>query len=102
MHEAKVAPTNALTETSIKSFVRSGAIAPMPEIKIPTLEKLAKPHKAYSNITFVLSVKNSGSNSPSWMYATNSFVANLSPNNSAADGASDHGMPNNQHIGANI
>ena len=46
MHEAKVAPTNALTETSIKSFVRAGAIAPMPEINIPTLEKFAKPHKA--------------------------------------------------------
>ena len=45
MHEAKVAPTKALIETSIKSFVRSGAIAPMPEINIPTLEKFAKPHK---------------------------------------------------------
>ena len=46
MHEARVAPTKAFTETSIKSFFLSGAIAPMPEIKIPTLEKLAKPHKA--------------------------------------------------------
>ena len=46
MHEAKVAPTNAFTETSIKSFVRSGAIAQIPEIKITTLEKLEKPHKA--------------------------------------------------------
>ena len=32
--------------TSIRSPVLSGAIAPIPEIKIPTLEKLAKPHNA--------------------------------------------------------
>ena len=45
MHDARVAATNALNETLIKSSFRSGAIAPIPEIKIPTDEKLANPHK---------------------------------------------------------
>ena len=46
MHEASVAPTSAFKETLIKSFFRSGAIALIPETKIPTEEKLANPHKA--------------------------------------------------------
>ena len=46
MHEASVAPTSAFKETLIRSFFRSGAIALIPETKIPTEEKLAKPHKA--------------------------------------------------------
>ena len=45
MHDAKVAATRALKETSIKSFFLSGTIAPIPEINIPTDEKLANPHK---------------------------------------------------------
>ena len=64
MHEARVAPINALPETFIRSILLSGAIAPIPEIKIPTLEKLAKPQRAYKRITFVRSVKYSGSRLP--------------------------------------
>ena len=46
MHEAKVAPTKAFNDTLIRSFFLSGAIALIPETRIPTEEKLAKPHKA--------------------------------------------------------
>ena len=66
------------------------------------LEKFAKPHKAYKTITLVLSVKYSGSKLPSWMYATNSLVANLRPKSSAAEAASTHGMPISHAIGAKI
>ena len=45
MHEANVAPTKALKDTLIKSFFLSGAMAVIPEINIPTDERLAKPHK---------------------------------------------------------
>ena len=45
MHDAKVAPTRALKDTLIKSSFLSGAMAPMPEMSIPTEEKFAKPHK---------------------------------------------------------
>jgi hypothetical protein len=45
MHDANVAPTRALRETLIRSSFRSGAIAAIPETKIPTEDKLAKPHK---------------------------------------------------------
>ena len=45
MHEARVAATSALKETLIRSSFLSGTIAPMPEINIPTDEKLANPHK---------------------------------------------------------
>jgi len=45
MHDANVAPTNALKETSINSGFFSGAIALMPETKIPIEEKFAKPHR---------------------------------------------------------
>ena len=44
IHEARVAPINALSETLIKSGFLSGDIAPIPETRIPTDEKLAKPH----------------------------------------------------------
>jgi hypothetical protein len=40
-----VAATKALKETFIKSSFLSGAMAPMPDIKMPTDEKLANPHK---------------------------------------------------------
>jgi hypothetical protein len=45
MHEARVAPIKALKDTLIRSSFLSGTMAPMPEIRIPTEEKLAKPHK---------------------------------------------------------
>ena len=45
MQDAKVAPISALRETLTKSFFLSGAIAPTPATRIPTQEKLAKPHK---------------------------------------------------------
>lgn len=45
MHEARVAATSALKETFIKSSFLSGTIAPIPEINMPTDEKLANPHK---------------------------------------------------------
>jgi hypothetical protein len=45
MQDAKVAPTNALKDTFIKSSFLSGAIAVIPEINIPTDERLANPHK---------------------------------------------------------
>ena len=45
MHEAKVAPIKALNETSISSGFFSGAIALIPETRIPIEEKFAKPHK---------------------------------------------------------
>ena len=45
MQDAKVAPTNALNDTLIKSSFLSGAIAVIPEINIPTDERLANPHK---------------------------------------------------------
>ena len=45
MHEANVAAIRALNDTLIRSPFLSGAIAPIPEINIPTEEKLAKPHK---------------------------------------------------------
>ena len=45
MHDANVAATRALNDTLIKSSFLSGAIAPIPEINMPTEEKLAKPHK---------------------------------------------------------
>ena len=61
MQDASVAPINALIETLIKSFFLSGAIALIPETKIPTEEKLAKPHNAYKVINFDLSDKASGS-----------------------------------------
>ena len=73
-----------------------------PDIKIPMLEKLAKPHKAYKIITLVLSVKYSGSKLPSCMYATNSLVANLRPKSSAAEADSPHGTPISHAIGAKI
>ena len=44
MHEASVAPIRALSETLIKSGFLSGDIALIPDTKIPTEEKLAKPH----------------------------------------------------------
>ena len=46
IHEAKVAPIRALIETLIRSAFLSGAMAPIPETKIPTEEKLANPHNA--------------------------------------------------------
>ena len=46
IQEAKVAPMRALIETLIRSAFLSGAIAPIPETKIPTEEKLANPHNA--------------------------------------------------------
>ena len=49
MQDASVAPTNAFNETLIKSFLRSGAIALIPETNMPTEEKLANPHKAYKS-----------------------------------------------------
>ena len=42
MQDASVAPINALIETLIKSFFLSGAIALIPETKIPTEEKLIR------------------------------------------------------------
>ena len=45
MQDANVAPTRAFRETLIRSSFRSGAIAAIPETKIPTEDKLAKPHK---------------------------------------------------------
>ena len=45
MQEAKVAPTSAFIDISIRSFFLSGDIAPIPETKIPTDEKLANPHR---------------------------------------------------------
>jgi hypothetical protein len=44
MQDASVAAIRALNDTSIKSCFRSGAIAPRPDIKIPTEDKLANPH----------------------------------------------------------
>ena len=46
MQEASVAPTRALRETLIRSFLRSGAMALMPDTRIPTDEKFANPHNA--------------------------------------------------------
>ena len=45
IHEASVAPTSAFNETFIRSSFRSGAIAVIPDISIPTEERFAKPHK---------------------------------------------------------
>ena len=45
MQDASVAPTNALNETLIKSSFLSGAIAVMPDINMPTDERLAKPQR---------------------------------------------------------
>jgi hypothetical protein len=45
MQEANVAPINALKDTSISSGFFSGAIALIPETKIPIEEKFAKPHR---------------------------------------------------------
>ena len=45
MQEASVAPTSAFKETLIRSFFRSGAIALMPDTRMPTEEKLANPHR---------------------------------------------------------
>jgi hypothetical protein len=45
MQDASVAAISALNETLIKSSFLSGAIEPIPEIKIPTEDKFAKPHK---------------------------------------------------------
>ena len=45
MQDANVAATSALNDTLIKSSFLSGAIAPIPEISMPTDEKFAKPHK---------------------------------------------------------
>ena len=45
MQDASVAPTSALRETLIRSSFLSGAIAVIPEIRIPTEDKLAKPHR---------------------------------------------------------
>lgn len=61
MQEASVAPINAFIETFIRSFFLSGAIALIPDTKIPTDEKLAKPHNAYRVINFDLSDRASGS-----------------------------------------
>ena len=61
MQEASVAPTNAFRETLIRSFFLSGAIALIPETRIPTEEKLAKPHNAYRVINFDLSDRAPGS-----------------------------------------
>ena len=47
----------------------------MPETRIPTEEKLAKPHKAYKVINFDLSDKTPVSKFASAPYATNSFSA---------------------------
>ena len=44
IQEARVAPIKALNETFIKSSFLSGAIAVIPEIKIPTDERFANPH----------------------------------------------------------
>ena len=46
----------------------------MPETRIPTEEKLAKPHKAYKVINFDLSDKTPVSKFASAPYATNSLV----------------------------
>ena len=46
---------SAFTETLIKSFFLSGAMALIPETRIPTEEKLAKPQKAYKVINYDLS-----------------------------------------------
>ena len=40
IQEAKVAPMRALIETLIRSAFLSGAIAPIPETKIPTEENI--------------------------------------------------------------
>ena len=61
MQEARVAPINALIETLIKSFFLSGAIALIPDTKIPTEDKLAKPHNAYKVLNLDLSVRTPGS-----------------------------------------
>jgi hypothetical protein len=45
MHEARVAPTSALNETLMRSSFLLGAIAVIPDINIPTEDKLANPHK---------------------------------------------------------
>jgi len=45
MQDARVAPIKAFNETLMRSFFLSGAIALIPETRIPTDEKLAKPHK---------------------------------------------------------
>ena len=41
----RVAPTRALNDTLIRSCFLSGAIAPIPEINIPTEERFAKPQR---------------------------------------------------------
>ena len=55
MHEASVAPISAFNETLIRSFFLSGAMALIPETRIPTEEKLAKPQRAYKVISLDLS-----------------------------------------------
>ena len=72
MQEAKVAPISAFIDTFIKSFFLSGAIALIPVTRIPTEEKLAKPHNAYKVISFDLSDNTSDSIFANAPYATNS------------------------------
>ena len=45
----------------MRSFFLSGAIAPIPETRIPTDEKLAKPQSAYKVINFDRSDRTPGS-----------------------------------------
>ena len=45
IHDARVAATSALNDTLIRSSFLSGAIDPIPDINIPTDERLANPHK---------------------------------------------------------
>ena len=45
IQDARVAPTRALNETFIRSSLRSGAIAVMPDIRIPTDDKFANPQR---------------------------------------------------------
>ena len=71
----------------------------MPETRIPTEEKLAKPHKAYKVINFDLSDKTPVSKFASAPYATNSYSAVYKPSNSAEARVSDSGTPMSQTIG---
>ena len=102
MHEPKVVPTKAFNDTLIRSFFLSGAIALIPETRIPTEEKLAKPHKAYRVISLDLSDKTSGSKFARAPYATNSLRAVFRPNNSAEAKVSERGTPISQTIGKKI
>ncbi|SVA03704.1 uncharacterized protein METZ01_LOCUS56558 [marine metagenome] len=43
--------------TAIKSSFLSGAMAPIPLSKIPTLDRFAKPHRAYNMISLLRSDK---------------------------------------------